>query len=61
MFLSPLARRHVLEHNRGVIDGRYQRETGEGSIGRRVRITPLVDQTLDAVVSLAERLEGTAR
>jgi hypothetical protein len=56
------SRRHVLEHNGGVIDERYQRETGVGSIGRRVRITPaFVDQTLDAVVALAERLEETAR
>jgi hypothetical protein len=55
------SRRHVLEHNGGVIDERYQRETGEGSIGRRVRITPaLVDQALDAVVALAGRLKATA-
>ena len=55
-------RRHVLEHNGGLIDERYQRETGEGIIGRRVRITPgFVDRTLEAVVALAERLEGTAR
>jgi hypothetical protein len=25
------SRRHVLEHNGGVIDERYQRETGEGA------------------------------
>jgi hypothetical protein len=56
------SRRHVLEHNGGVIDERYQHETGEGSIGRRVRITPaFVDQALDAVVVLAGRLEATAR
>jgi hypothetical protein len=56
------SRRHVLEHNGGVIDERYKRETGEGSIGRRVRITPaFVDQALAAVIALAGRLEATAR
>lgn len=34
------ARRHVLEHNGGLVDEAYTRETGEGAIGRRVRITP---------------------
>ena len=56
------SRRHLLEHNGGVIDERYKREGGEGSIGRRVRITPaFVDQALAAVVTLAGRLEATAR
>jgi hypothetical protein len=45
-----------------VIDERYKRETREGSIGRRVRITPaFVDQALAAVVTLAGRLDATAR
>lgn len=56
------SRRHLLEHNGGVIDERYKHETGEGSIGRRVRIKPaFVDQALDAVMALAARLEATAR
>jgi hypothetical protein len=56
------SRRHLLEHNGGVIDERYKRVTGEGSIGRRVRITPaFVDQALAAVIALAGRLEATAR
>jgi hypothetical protein len=56
------SRRHVLEHNGGVIDERYKRETGEGSIARRVRITPaFVDQALAAVIALAGRFEATAR
>jgi hypothetical protein len=55
------SRRHVLEHNGGVVDEPYVRETGEGTIGRRVRIGPaFVKQVLEAVVSLAERLEATA-
>jgi hypothetical protein len=34
----------------------------EGSIGRRVRVTPaFMEQTLDAVVALAQQLEGTDR
>jgi len=58
---SPSHVANVLEHNGGVIDERYKRETGEGSIGRRVRITPaFVDQALAAVVALAGRLEATA-
>jgi hypothetical protein len=45
-----------------VIDERYQRETGEGSIGRRVRVTPeFVDHAHDAVVARAGRLEATVR
>jgi hypothetical protein len=45
-----------------VIDERHQRETGEGRIGRRVRITPeFVDHAHDAVVALAGRLEATVR
>jgi hypothetical protein len=56
------SRRHVLEHNGGVVDERYQRETGEGSIGRQIRIpSQFVDHALDAVVALAGRLEATAR
>jgi hypothetical protein len=55
------SRRHVLEHNGGVIDEPYKRETGEGSIARRVRITPaFVDQAFAAVIALAGRLEATA-
>lgn len=56
-----LSRRHLLERNGGVIDERFRRETGEGSIGRRIRIAPaFVDRVDDAVVSLAERLGATA-
>lgn len=56
------SRRHVLEHDGGVVDERYLRETGEGTIGRRLRIRPVfVQQVLDAVVILAERLEATSR
>jgi hypothetical protein len=45
-----------------VIDERYRHETGEGTIGRRLRNMPaFVDQSLGAVVALAERLEVTAR
>ncbi len=55
------ARRHVLEHNGGVIDELYLRETGDGTIGRRVRVRPaFVEQALDAVESLADRLDATA-
>ncbi len=54
------ARRHVLEHNGGAIDDAYRR-TGEGTIGRRVRIIPaFVEDASVAVVGLADRLEATA-
>lgn len=55
------ARRHVLEHNGGVIDGAYTRETDEGTIGRRVRIIPaFVESSAVAALALAERLEAAA-
>lgn len=55
------ARRHVLERNGGVIDEAYRRETGEGTIGRRVRITPaFVEDASAAALGLAERLEVAA-
>ena len=54
-------RRHVLEHNGGVIDEAYTRQTDEGTIGRRVRIIPaFVEGASVAALALAERLEGGA-
>lgn len=45
-----LSLRHLIERNAGVIDERFRRETGEGSIGRRIRIAPaFVDRVDDAV------------
>ncbi|MBA3689574.1 MAG: hypothetical protein H0W81_12240 [Chloroflexi bacterium] len=44
-----------------MIDELYLRETGDGTIGRRVRVRPaFVEQALDAVESLADRLDATA-
>ena len=56
------ARRHVLEHNGGVIDPEYVRQTGEGQLGRKVRIRPaFVEEAFAAVEALAERLEATSQ
>ena len=56
------ARRHVLEHNGGVIDDDYVGQTGEGTVGRRIRIrTPFVEAAFAAVEKLADRLEETAQ
>lgn len=50
-------RRHIIEHNGSVIDARYVAETGEGVIGRRVRLTvAFVRQAHRAAVKLADRL-----
>jgi hypothetical protein len=55
------ARRHVLEHNGGVIDDRYVAQTGEGVVGRRIRIRPRsIEEAFAAVEELARRLEETA-
>lgn len=52
--------RHVIEHNGGVVDVKYVAETGEGAIGRRLRLsTPFVEGALVAAVALADRLEAT--
>lgn len=54
------ARRHVLDHNGGVIDADYRRQTGEGQLGRKVRIKPVfVEEVFAAVEALADRLEAT--
>lgn len=51
----------MLEHNGGVIDEAYTRQTDEGTIGRRVRIIPaFVEGASVAALALAERLEGGA-
>jgi sarcosine oxidase delta subunit len=56
------ARRHVLEHNGGVVDERYRQETGTGVIGQRIRIrTAFVEQVFEAAAVLAGRLEAIAR
>ena len=55
------ARRHVLEHNGGVIDDDYLSQTGEGVVGRKVRIRPVfVEEAFAAVELLAGRFEATA-
>ena len=55
------ARRHVLEHNGGVIDDRYRQETGEGIVGHRLRIRAgFVEEAFAVAVALADRLEATA-
>ena len=55
------ARRHVLEHNGGVVDEAYTHETGQGAIGRRVRSNPaFVEEASVAAEALAERLEAAA-
>jgi len=54
------ARRHVLEHNGGVIDDDYVGQTGEGVLGRRVRVRlNLVEEAFAAIEKLADRLEMT--
>lgn len=55
------ARRHVLEHNGGVADARYVQETGEGTVGRRLRIrSEFVQEAIGALVTQADRLQATA-
>jgi hypothetical protein len=54
-------RRHVLEHNGGVIDDDYVSQTGEGVLGRRIRIRlNFVEEAFAAIEKLADRLEMTA-
>jgi len=56
------ARRHVIEHNGGVVDEKYVTETGEGTLNRRLRIKPaFVEQAMDAAVALADGLDATVR
>ncbi len=56
-----LARRHLLDHNGGVVDPAYVEQTGEGTLGRKVRITPaFVASAFTAFTALADRLEATA-
>lgn len=54
------ARRHALEHNGGVADEKYVRESGDTmAIGRRIRVrSPFVREFLAAVVRLADSLEA---
>lgn len=53
------ARRHVLEHNGGVVDERYRRWTGEGTVGHRIRVrAPFVEEVFTAAVALADRLQA---
>jgi hypothetical protein len=55
------ARRHVLEHNGGVVDERYRLETGEGTLGHRLRVrADFVEEAFVAATALADRLEATA-
>jgi len=54
-------RRHVLEHNGGVVDERYRQETGEGTLGQRIRVrAPFVEEVFAAAVTLADQLEAGA-
>jgi len=55
------ARRHVLEHNGGVVDERYRQETGEGNLGHRVRVrVQFVEGVFAAAAALADQLEATS-
>jgi hypothetical protein len=57
-----LARRHVLEHNGGVVDGHYRQETGEGTLGHRLRIRALfVEDLFTAAAAVADGLEATPK
>ncbi|CAN5654451.1 hypothetical protein BH23CHL7_BH23CHL7_20400 [soil metagenome] len=54
------ARRHVLEHNGGVVDERYVKATGEGMMNRRIRIrSSFVRQAIEATRALADQLAAT--
>jgi hypothetical protein len=56
------ARRHILEHNGGVVDQRYRDETSEGTIGRRLRIrSSFVEEVFGAATLLADQLEAAAK
>ena len=55
------ARRHVLEHNGGVIDDDYVGQTGDGVLGRRIRVRlDFAEAAFAAVEKLADRLEVTS-
>jgi len=55
------SRRHVLEHNGGVIDEDYVGQTGEGVLGRRIRVRlNFAEEAFAAIEKLADRLEMTA-
>lgn len=55
------ARRHIIEHNGGVVDERYIKETGDGRLGVRVKLTPtFVRQAHLGAEAMADRLEATA-
>jgi hypothetical protein len=57
-----MTRRDVIEHNGSVIDERYVKESGEGRVGQRLRVTrSFVDQAEAAAVLLADQLEQTAQ
>lgn len=51
------ARRHVLEHNGGVIDEDYLSQTGEGVLGRRIRVrSAFVEDAFAAIEKLLTSL-----
>ena len=55
-------RRHVLDHNGGVIDDGYVKQAGEGIIGRKVRITPtFVESAFTAFTTLADWFETNSK
>lgn len=55
-------RRHLLEHNGGVADAKYVEETGDGVVGRKVRITPrFVADVVNSIERLAEQLGMNAQ
>ena len=50
----------MLDHNGGVINPDEVQQTGEGQLGRKVRITPrFVEQSFAPFETLADRLEAT--
>lgn len=54
--------RHILEHNGGVADGRYVKDSGDSlPVGRRVRFDAgFVRRFMGAIAILADALETTA-
>jgi hypothetical protein len=55
------ARRHLLEHNNGVVDAKYLAESGDkAAVGRRVRFrSTFVREFVAASMRLADELEAT--
>jgi hypothetical protein len=55
-------RRHAIEHNGGVADARYVRDSGDSvPVGRRIRFdAAFVRRFMDKVARLADALEATA-